>query len=145
MGISYRCDAASGIGVEVWDGEITADVARQHLERLAADPQWATSRRLVTDLTGIDADSRPTPATLAQVADAFLQQLAYRVGDVKWSVIADRTFDEALGFGERIKHEVRRMIVFNNLATACVWLGIDPSVVRPVIDDLRRQLREQAR
>ena len=145
MAIAYRCDTATGVGVEVWDGDITVDQARQHVQTLAADPHWSASRRLVTDLTGISAESRPTAEAIAQLADVFLQQLAYRVGDVKWSVIADHTFDEALGFGGRIRHEVRRMIVFNNLASACVWLGLDHNEVRPAIDELRRQLRNESR
>jgi len=144
MGIAYRCDSATGLSVEVWDGEVSAEQARQHVEQLAADPQWSESRRLVTDLTSMAAESRPTPEQIAGLADAFLQELAYLVGDVKWSVIADRAFDDVLGFGAHIKHEVRRMIVFNNLATASVWLGIEPSDVQPVIDDLRRRLRGES-
>ena len=144
MGIAYRCDSATGLSVEVWDGEVSAEQARRHIEQLAADPQWAQSRRIVTDLTSMAPESRPTPEQVADLAKAFLQELAYLVGDVKWSVIADRTFDDALGFGAHVKHEVRRMIVFNSLATASVWLGLDPGDVQPVIDDLRRRLRGES-
>ncbi|MGZ4211263.1 MAG: hypothetical protein ACXVQX_11795 [Actinomycetota bacterium] len=145
MGIAYRCDSATGLSVEVWDGEVSAAQAHHHIEQLAADPQWSESRRLVTDLTSMAAESRPTPEQLAGLADVFLQELAYLVGDVKWSVIAEQAFDDALGFGAHIKHEVRRMIVFNSLATATVWLGLDPSDVQPVIDGLRRRLRGESR
>jgi hypothetical protein len=144
MGIAYRCDSATGLSVEVWDGDVTPDEARRHIQTLAADPQWSASRRIVTDLTSLSAESRPTAEQLSGLADAFLQQLAYLVGGVKWSVIADRAFDDALGFGARIKHEVRRMIVFNNLTTASVWLGLDASDVQPVIDALRQQIRNES-
>jgi hypothetical protein len=143
MGIAYRCGTATGLSVEVWDGEVGIDEARRHIARLAADPEWAASRRIVTDLSSLSAGSRPDADQLAQLGDAFLHQLAYLVGDVKWSVIADQAFDEAIGFGARIKHEVRRMIVFNGLATACVWLGVDTSAVQPVLTELRRQLRAE--
>lgn len=145
MGIAYRCETVTGLAVEVWDGDVTADQARRHVEQLATDPQWAESRRLITDLTGMSAQSRPSAEQVARLGDLFLQQLAYLVGDVKWSVIADQAFDEAVGFGAHIKHEVRRMIVFNNLAMACNWLGLDPSDVRPTIDELRTQLRSASR
>jgi hypothetical protein len=144
MGIAYRCDSATGLSVEVWGGDVSADQARRHIEQLAADPQWSQSRRIVTDLTSMAADSRPTPDQIAELAAVFLRELAYLVGDVKWAVIADRTFDDALGFGAHIKHEVRRMIVFNSLATASVWLGIDPGDVQPVLDDLRVRLRRDS-
>jgi hypothetical protein len=141
MGIAYRCDTTTGVSIEVWDGTITFDMARMHLDRLTNDPQWAASRRIITDLTGIAAESRPTVDEVKMLSDAFLQQLAYLVGNAKWSVIADRTFAEALVFGEQVRHEVRRMIAFTNLITACVWLGVDVDDVQPVIDDLRREIR----
>lgn len=139
MGIAYRCDPATGVSVEVWDGTISFDVAALHVEQLSKDPEWAASRRIVTDLTGMAADSRPDADDLRRLSDAFLHQLAHLVSDAKWSVIADSAFAEALVFGEHVRHGVRRMIVFTNLVTACVWLGIEPDDVRPVIEDLRRQ------
>jgi hypothetical protein len=145
MGIAYRCNVATGLSVEVWDGDVTLDEARRHVGTLASDPSWAASRRVVTDLTGVSAASRPGPDEIAELADAFLQRLAYLVGDVKWSIIAAEAFDQALGFAAHIRHEVRRMIVFNNLVTACVWLGLESNDVQPVIDDLRGQLRHEAR
>jgi hypothetical protein len=141
MGIAYRCDPATRLSVEVWQGQVVLDVARLHVEQLAKDPEWAASRRIVTDLTGLAPESRPTADQVTRLGDAFLQQLAYLVSDAKWAVIAESAFAEALVFGEQIRHEVRRMIVFTNLVTACVWLGVEPEDVQPVIDDLRRQIR----
>ena len=141
MGIAYRCDTSTGLSIEVWDGLITFDIARRHLDQLTKDPQWAASRRIITDLSGIAAESRPTGDEVAMLSDAFLHQLAYLVGNAKWSVIAEHTLAEALVFGERVRHEVRRMTAFTNLITACVWLGVDVDDVQPVIDDLRRQIR----
>jgi hypothetical protein len=141
MGIAYRCDPETGLSVEVWHGAISLDVAALHVEQLANDPEWAASRRIVTDLTTMSSESRPSADDVKHLGDAFLHQLAYLVSDAKWSVIADSTFAEALVFGEHVRHEVRRMIVFTNLVTACVWLGVDPEVVQPVINELRLQLR----
>jgi hypothetical protein len=144
MGIAYHCDTTTGLSLEVWDGVITLDVALQHLKQLANDPQWSASRRIITDLTGIAAESRPAPDEVTLLGDAFLQQLAYLVGNAKWSVIADPTFAEAVVFGEHVRHEVRRMTAFTNLITACVWLGVHVAEVQPVLDDLRRQIRAES-
>ena len=143
MGIAYRCDPTTRVSVEVWQGKVLFDVARLHVEQLAKDPEWAASRRIVTDLTGLASESRPTPDQLKALGDAFLQQLAYLVSDAKWAVIAENAFAEALVFGEQIRHEVRRMIVFTNLVTACVWLDVERADVQPVIDDLRREIRAE--
>jgi hypothetical protein len=144
MGIAYRCDPVTRVSIEVWHGEVTLDVARLHVEQLAKDPDWAASRRIVTDLTGLASASRPHSDQIAALADAFLQQLAYLVTDAKWSIIADQAVADALAFGERVRHEVRRMIVFTNLITACVWLGVDRDEVEPVIDELRGQIRAES-
>jgi hypothetical protein len=144
VGIAYRCDPETRVSIEVWHGEVTLDVARLHVEQLAKDPDWAASRRIVTDISGLSSESRPDADQIAALGDAFLHQLAYLVGSAKWSIIADEAFAEALVFGERIRHEVRRMIVFTNLVTACVWLGLDPDDVEPVIDELRGQIRPES-
>jgi hypothetical protein len=143
MGIAYRCDPTTRIGVEVWHGDVGFDVARLHVEQLAKDPDWAASRRIISDLTGLASESLPSADQIRGLSDAFLQQLAYLVTDAKWSIIADRAFAEALVFGEQVRHEVRRMIVFTNLVTACVWLGVERGDVEPVIEDLRRQIRAE--
>ena len=143
MGIAYRCDAATGLSVEVWHGTVTLDVAVLHLQQLAKDPEWAASRRIVTDLSGLAPESRPDADQIRRLGDAFLHHLAYLVADAKWSIVADRAFAEALVFGEQVRHEVRRMIVFTNLVTACVWLGLERDDVQPVIDDLRSQIRAE--
>jgi hypothetical protein len=140
MGIAYRCDPTTGVGIEVWHGKVGFDVARMHVDQLANDPEWAASRRIVTDLTGLASESVPNADQIKGLSDAFLQQLAYLVSDAKWSIIADEALAEALTFGEQIRHEVRRMIVFTNLVTACVWLGVDREDVEPVIDELRREI-----
>jgi hypothetical protein len=145
MGIAYRCDTRTGLTVAVWDGEITDDERRQHMAKLAADPDWANSRRLITDLTRVPNESRPTGNQIAEAAEVFLDQLAAPIADVKWAVVADRTFGDARNFGAQIEGEVRRMIVFNSVRTACVWLGVDAGDVQIIIDNLRQQVRAASR
>jgi hypothetical protein len=144
VGIAYRCDPETRVSIEVWHGDVTLDVARLHVEQLAKDPDWAASRRIITDLSGLASESRPNADQIVALGDAFLQQLAYLVSSAKWSIIADQAFADALVFGERIRHEVRRMIVFTNLVMACVWLGLDRDDVEPVINDLRGQIRAES-
>ena len=40
MGIAYRCDAATGLCVSVWDGIVTKQDRQRHIAVLAADPDW---------------------------------------------------------------------------------------------------------
>lgn len=140
MGIAYRCDVSSSLNVSVWQGEITSDEGRLHMAALAADPEWAAGRSIVIDLTRVAAT--PTPAgDVAESAEAFLQNLAGPALQAKWAIVADQTFERARAFGERVEYAVPRLIVFNNLETACTWLGVDPADVRAIAEDLRREIR----
>jgi hypothetical protein len=140
MGIAYRCDVSNRLSISVWQGEITADEGKLHLAALAADPEWAAGRSIVIDLTRVAAT--PTPADdVAQSAEAFLQILAGQARQAKWAIVADQTFERARAFGERVERAVPHLIVFNNLETACAWLGVDPTEVRTIADDLRREIR----
>ena len=53
MSIRYRADRALGCTIAIWDGDITADDARQHLVRLAGDPDWPPGALHLADLTTI--------------------------------------------------------------------------------------------
>jgi hypothetical protein len=141
MGIAYRCDAATGLCVSVWDGIVTKQDRQRHIAELAADPEWGAQLLLLTDLTGISASHRPSPNEVLESAAEFAEKLAAPVRDAKWAIIASETFVLAQRFGSYLEEEIRRLIVFNDLDTACTWLGVDPVVVRRQVDELRAELR----
>ena len=40
-------------------------------------------------------------------------------------------------FSDYVEKTAPRLIVFNQLTTACAWLGIDEAIVRPILEELR--------
>ena len=142
MAIAYRCDDSTGLCVSVWDGEVTDDERRRHIAALAADPEWGAQGLLLTDLTGIAASARPTAKQVLEAAADFAEKLAGQVRDAKWAMVAGETFVLAQRFGSYLEEEVRRLIVFNDLDTACTWLGVDTATARVIIDDLRAGMGE---
>jgi hypothetical protein len=143
MGITYRYHEPTRLSVSVWDGEISTDERQRHMAVLASDEQWGTGGRLLTDLTGVTSRSRPSAAQVLDAATVFLSKLSGRARATKWAIVADATFAEAQQFGACIEEVAPRVIVFNDLATAATWLGVDTAQVRKIVAELRSQLRSQ--
>jgi hypothetical protein len=122
--------------VSVWRDVTPADVA-SHLDRLAADPNYASSRLLLTDLRAIARDERPTPEQVDMAAREFVQRFGETMTTLKWAIVARHAFPEASAFDEQMRGHVPRVLAFNDLGTACVWLGADVVQIERIIDDLR--------
>jgi hypothetical protein len=144
MGIAYCHDARARLSVSVWDGEVTSDDRVAHISALASDREWGTGGLLLTDLRGVSRASLPQAEQILEAAGAFLQHLAPQVRTAKWAMVAGDTFDQAKRFGAYIEEEVERLIVFNDLDTACIWLGADKAEVRAIVARLRDGIRSGA-
>jgi hypothetical protein len=136
MAIAFR--HTSRISVDVWTGTIDPQETARHIDAIAGEPEWGVPGAILTDLTGIAADSRPSPATLEHIATMFVERMGNRIRDAKWAVVADVTYEDAIRFSDYVEASAPRLIVFNELATACAWLGVDEYDVRPILDELRR-------
>lgn len=141
MGIAYRVDEPSGVSVSVWTGEVTRDQAMQHVADLEASPEWGARGRILTDLTGLASSALPDRDQVSELADAFLEQLHGRAQPARWAVVANVAFDRASQFAKAIDSEVRSLIVFFDLASACIWLGVELDALRPVLASLRAEAR----
>ena len=135
MGIAFR--NAARISVDVWSGTIEPREAAEHVEAIAREPEWGVQGAILTDLTGIDTESRPSPEALQVTAAMFVERMGDRVRDAKWAVVADVTFEDATRFSSYVEATAPRLIVFNEITTACAWLGVDESEVRAIIAELR--------
>lgn len=136
MGIAYRCDAATGLSVSVWAGDVDSDERERHIATLALDADWGAGGLLLTDLTRVSASSRPDAQQVLDAAHAFLQHLAGLARGAKWALVATETFDEARRFRAYIEEEVWHVIVFDDLDAATDWLGADARRVGALIDEL---------
>jgi hypothetical protein len=141
MPIAFR--ATNGVSVSVWDGLVSSEDVLRHIETLGEDPIWGASRRFLTDLSGVATDSIPNPEQTLEAAAHFLEQLGDQARGAKWAIIASAAFAQARRFGTYIEEEVPRVIVFSDLTTACIWLGVNEPAVRAVTTDLRRTLRHR--
>jgi hypothetical protein len=137
MGIAYRHDEPHSISVSVWTGEVNLKQALRHVAKIAADPEWGASDRILSDLTGMDSSALPSRDQVAALAAAFSEQLDGRTRPARWAVVASSAFAEASQFGRAIDEDVRSVMVFFDLASACTWLRSDYQAVHRIIASLR--------
>jgi hypothetical protein len=141
MPIAYRADGPSGVSVEVWVDRITLKQAAQHVAQLATRSEWGARRRILTDLCYMSSRSIPTHKEIRKLARLFEQQLGARTSSAKWAVLANQAFLEAAEFSDEVRGNVGVLIVFFDLASACMWLGVDEPTMRDAIDELRDEAR----
>jgi len=92
----------------------------------------------------VASTSFPDREQVAELASRFVDQLDDRSRSTKWAMVANQIFSQASQFGEELGDAARRLIVFFDLASACIWLGVDLDAMRAVIERLREEARSQS-
>jgi hypothetical protein len=135
MAIAYRADRSHACTVSVWDGDVTADDVRHHLARLAVDEDWPAGPAHLTDLTTIKTADVPDPELLA-----LLYEGTTLAEDLKIAVVvrAEPRFEPAL----RYETATAKLAAttFDDLGTACRYLGVSAPAMQATIAELRQQL-----
>jgi hypothetical protein len=140
MGVGYRLDQALGLSLVVFDGKVTGDEWRAMVLEVFADPCWPPGRLNLTDLRTADASA----LTVADRAEIFaINGLhADKLVRMKSAAIGSAHFEAARRFGREDRSSGLRLIAFDDLPPACIWLGVDVDKVGSMIEQLRRHLRE---
>ena len=117
---------------------VTGTEAEDHVRRLFDDPNWPPGPLHLLDATTVT--SAPT------VANTKLVDLAVNAAEtrrIRFALVQHMGFDEATYFErEASEHGLSQVIVFNDLSTACTWLGLEVGRTRTVVADIRREIRE---
>ena len=142
MGIAYRMDKSQGLMTIVWDGVITADDWRAHLEEMLADPEWPAGPRNLTDLRSADVSSI-TEADQAEVVSLYAPHLD-KLRGMKSAAVAGDNFEPSTAFEANQSPTGLSLIIFNDLLNACTWLGVDKGTAQATITELRNELRSRA-
>ena len=140
MPIAYRIDKAAGLTIVVWHGEVTTDDFAAHVSKLTADPDWPPGTRHIGDLT--TAITIPVVATPV-IVEKF--RAAQEWPTIRYALVARAGWEQAADFQQAVEAVgAATFVLFNEVQTACTWLGIDPTLMRAVINELRDQLRTQS-
>ena len=137
MGIAYRLDQTQGLTIVVWDGTVTEGDVEEQVRRLAADPDWPPGLRQLSDMTS--ATSVPDVAN-TNIIEMIAEMPEAR--PIRFAFVAREGFAAVRRYERAVETVgVTRVIVFNDLPTACTWLGVDEVATRATIDALRQELR----
>jgi hypothetical protein len=139
MAISYVCDEAIGLSVTVAEGILTAEDWRAHVLRQMADPAWPAGRASLTDATRVRV-SEQARAIGDDIASLYAPKKD-RTQRMRFAIVAHFAFADARSFEGAVEPHGTRPIVFNDLPTACVWLGVDQDRAGALIEELRNSMR----
>ena len=139
MSITYRADSEKQIIFVVWDGVVTADEWFEHIQRLIADPAWPSISSMLADLHSATDISSIEEAEIEH-AVALFSSVPYPLSKKKVGIVAGNAFWKSRRFGHLISRFGPSVIVFNDLSTACVYLGINSTEALKAIQQLRADM-----
>ncbi len=138
MSIVYRIDRDKGITCVVWHGLITPTMMLDQARRLIADPDWPPPGRLhLVDLQTAGLNQTITDDVLKQAAEIYGADRT-RLINLRQAIVANDAFAKSRLF-ETFLPPGPTVIVFNNIMTACIWLGVDIEETRRTLDELRAE------
>lgn len=141
MGIDYICKPNLKLTIAVWDGIVTWDYWRGHLHRMFSDPAYAPMQLQITDLRFSSISPTIADAEIQAMRELLADQRE-RVSLKKVAIVAGDEWRK-LKLAEFALQTISvNSIVFNDLNTACLWLGVNVVEVGQDIKQLRIGLRQ---
>lgn len=139
MTYARASDAAIGLDVTIAAGTITRADMLEHVRGQIADPHWPAGQLSLADFRLVDAVSitpddlrdaatlyEPKARAIAQHKTAYLRSPAFR-----GATVLTREFEQRYGIGP---------VSFDDLASACEWLGVDVRVAERLVAGLHIEL-----
>jgi hypothetical protein len=136
MGIKYRADSERQVIFVAWDGVVTADVWFEHIDKLIADPLWSSISAMLVDLRTVTDISSIEEAEIEH-AVALFSTVPIPLSKKRVGVVASGAFWKSRRFGHLISRFGPSFIVFNDLSTACLYLGIKTTEALKALQQLR--------
>jgi len=123
--------------VEFWTGQVSQEELLAHERLHLSDPLIKAGATVL-----VDAERAHFGTTVEEIKE--VSDLYGRVtGNLKVSRMAllvnKETYERALVFLKQVEGYGVRVIVFNSLDIACIWLGLDVNVVRTQLQVLRAE------
>ena len=145
MGIAYHCDPDLRCTFVVWNGDVTPDEWRNHVETLFGDEAFPPGPLLLADLRTAGGAAAITADVITEVGARFNAE-AETLGEMKLAVVPNGAWDKARQLVDRdISAPGLRAIAFATSSAAFMWLGLNPEDAEPILDELRAKLRSASR
>lgn len=143
MSIDYVCKPNLKLAIVVWDGLITWDIWQEHLHRIFSDPAYAPMQMQISDLRFSSINPTIANDEIKTMKDLFADQRE-RVSLKKVAMVAGDEWNKLKLAEFALQTLSVSSIVFNDLVTACLWLGVDVLEVGQEIQQIRIKLRQNS-
>lgn len=135
MPIRYDVAHDGKLVVEVWTGEITRADLIAHQTTSLADPAIVPGRVELVDITratGPGIGERE----IKEFTDFYRSHPDKAQGTRIGVVASGEGFNQARIFERLTVPHLITVVVFNEIDTACTWLGVDEGEIRRIIDSI---------
>ena len=136
MGINYRVHVEKKIVFVAWKGVISAEIWYEHIQRLIADTHWPSVSAMLVNLHSITDVSSIGEAEI-QHAVALFNSIPEALSNKRIAAVASDAFWKSRRFGQLIAPYGPSVLVFNDMSTACIYLGIKLTDATKAIQELR--------
>jgi len=135
MPIDYYIDKDRGCTICVWHDHVAAIDIEKHILRLMADADWP-SRKLIhlMDLRKAKLDVSINEEILLKTAKTLGERLTNQ--RVKLAMVAESNYEKALFFEKEFMKYQPSAIIFYDLHSACMWLGLSDFEVERIIEKM---------
>ena len=140
MAITYRCDPGLGCTFIMWDREVTPDEWRGHVALLFDDPAFPPGPLVLADLSTAGGAVMISTEVIEEMGDGWSDR-AERLDPIKIAVVPNGAWEKARQFERAVEGSGLTTIVFNDLVTACKWLGVDPEPAGSILEQMREGAR----
>ncbi len=139
MPIAYTVAHGGKLVVEVWTGNIAKRDLFAHHEKYLNDPRILADRSEFVDITRAVGPNIGTEE-IEQFVDAYRTHAAKMINTNIAIVASGKGFDQALMYERLSTPHLITVVVFNEIDTACTWLGVDETEIRGMINDVLAEM-----
>ncbi len=140
MSIGYVVKLDTKLVVVAWDGMTKLIEWQDHLTRLFADPDYVSAKIQLTDTRFSSIDPSITGDEIRRVVESMAVERD-KIAHKRLAIVAGPDWERAKLVERLLQPLMATPIVFTDLITACLWLGLDPADVGNEIKQLRLSLR----
>lgn len=134
MACKYVIAMNGQVVVERWTGTVTRDELVTHKKQQACDPSINTGASVLSDCTravfSLSPDEVSELAEMERNPDSNSKIHRYAF------LVSKDAYDKARQFSYQVGDYPKRVIIFNSLDTASLWLGLDSLAVRELMDSI---------
>jgi hypothetical protein len=139
MPIGYKVAHGGKLVVEVWTKQITMRDLLVHHDASLNDPAILPDRAEFIDLTRASGP-RIGETEIAQFVGDYRAHATKMVNTNIAIVATGEQFDQARIFERLSMPHLVTVVVFNEVDTACTWLGVDETEIRSLVRDVLRDM-----